>query len=138
MNGRGIVEGLQRMLQERTVRQKELERDIECIEYTLKLVMKEHGVIELPEAPLFEHGLSLTKKRRRALIAWAERNQGILVPKLAKQALIAAELINPGKGAAWIIYGTLSGMECWEKIEPGKYRLIPQEAANTDSLNGHR
>ena len=123
MNGRGTIEYLQTMLQNRKAQQKELEREIQSIEHTLKLAMKEHGVIELPEAPLFEHGLSLTKKRGQALIQWAERNQGILIPKEAKQALIATGLLKPGKGAAWIVYGTINNMDCWEKIKPGKYRL---------------
>jgi len=133
MNGAGAIEVFYKMLEGRETRRKELrteledlEKDILSIQHTLKLFMKEHGIPELPQIPLLEHGLSLTKRRGRALIEWAERNGGILVPKQAKQALIAAGLIKPGKGAGWILYGTLNNMDCWEKIEPGKYRLTSE------------
>lgn len=130
MNGSGAIELFYKMLEDREAKRKdlttqleELEREIRSIQHTYQLYKKEHGILELPKAPLFEHGLSLTKRRQQALIEWAERNNGILIPKEAKKALIAAGLIKAGKGAGWIVYGTIANMECWEKIEPGKYRL---------------
>lgn len=129
-NGWGI-EIFQEMLRDRENRQKqlnleleELEKDIKSIRHTQRLYMKEHGIPELPEAPLFDHNVSLTRRRGKALIEWAERNKGILVVKEAKRSLVAAGLIKPGKGVGWIAYGTIANMDCWEKIEPGVYRLL--------------
>jgi len=131
MNGRGGVELFQQMLETRKAKGKELrsqldevEKEIQSIQHTLNLYLKERGITQLSPAPLFEHGMSLTKKRGQALVQWAEKNNGILIPKEAKEALIAAGLVKAGKGAAWIVYGTLNNMECWDKIEPGKYRLL--------------
>lgn len=133
MNGSGAMELIQKMLEGREAKRKELrvqleeiEREVQAIQHTRSLYMKEHGIPDLTQAPLLEHGLSLTKRRGLALIEWAERNNGILIPKEAKSALIAAGLVRPGKGAGWIVYSTINNMECWEKIEPGKYRLLPQ------------
>ncbi|MFH1560828.1 MAG: hypothetical protein ABID84_05410 [Chloroflexota bacterium] len=138
MNGSSGIETFRRMIEVRETKRKELkteldalDREIESIQLTQALYMKEHGIPTLSEQPLLEHGLSLTKKREKALREWAERNNGILIPKEAKHALIAAGLVKTGKGAGWIVYGTINNMECWEKIHPGKYRLVklslPQE-----------
>ena len=128
-NGMGI-EVFQKMLQQREDRRKQLrtelealEGEIQSIQHTQSLYMKEHGIPELPQAPLLDHKLSLTKRREKALIEWAERNNNTLIPKEAKHALIAAGLVKPGKGAGWIVYGTIANMDCWEKLDPGKYRL---------------
>jgi len=130
MNGSGAVEVFLKMIERRESKRKELrasldevEQEIQAIQHTFKLYRKEHGIPELPQAPLLEHGLSLTKRREQALIQWADNNNGLLIPKEAKQALIAAGLIKPGKGAGWIVYGTINNMECWEKLGPGRYRL---------------
>jgi hypothetical protein len=130
MNGSGAIELFHKMLQDRETRRKELitqvqelEQEIHSIQHTYQLYKKEQGIPDLPPMPLFEQGLSLTKRRQQALIEWANGNKGTLIPKEAKKALIAAGLIRPGKGAGWIVYGTIANMECWEKLEPGKYRL---------------
>jgi len=129
-NGWGIAI-FQEMLRQRQEKAKELrsqlqelEQEIESIQHTQRLYMKEHAISELPETPLFDHKLSLTKRRGRALIEWAERNNGILVVREAKQSLVAAGLIKPGKGVGWIAYGTIANMDCWERIKPGVYKLI--------------
>ncbi|MBI4234382.1 MAG: hypothetical protein HY686_08075 [Chloroflexi bacterium] len=130
MNGSSSIELFQNMLDKRLQRMKELEEEmrelkseIDSIQHTYTLHKKEMGIPDLAQAPLLEHGLSLTKRRAQALIQWAERNNGILIPKEAKKALIAAGLLRAGKGAGWIVYGTITNMDCWEKIQPGKYRL---------------
>jgi hypothetical protein len=140
MNGSGDMELFQNMLRDREAKRKELraqleelEHEIQAIRYTQRLYMKEQGIPELPQAPLLDQGLSLTKRRERALVEWAERNSGLLVPKEAKKALIAAGLIQPGKGAGWIVYGTLANMDCWDKIRPGRYRLIQSDGATPNS-----
>lgn len=131
MNGTGNIEVFQKMLDQRDNKRKELEaqldeieKEIQSIQHTRSLFMKEHGIPEFSPAPLLEHGLSLTKKRQRALIEWAERNKGVLIPKTAKNTLIANGLLKSGRGASWIIYGTINNMECWEKIKPGMYQLV--------------
>ena len=130
MNGSGGIEVFQTMLEHRESRLKELkeqaeelEREVDSIRHTLDMYMRDHGIPTISPAPLLEHGLTLTKRRERALIQWAEGNQNILIPKEAKKALIAAGLIKPGKGAGWIVYGTISNMDCWQKLQPGVYRL---------------
>ena len=131
MNGSGAIELFHKMLEARETKRNELttqlgelEQEIQSIQHTYQLYRKEQGIPEIPQAPLFEHGLSLTKRRQQALIAWAERNNRMLIPKEAKKALIAAGLAKPGKSAGWILYGTIANMECWEKLKPGQYRLI--------------
>ncbi len=133
MNGSGGIEIFQRMLDQREAKRKqlcaqldELENEIQSIQHTYKLYKKEHAIPELAQAPLLEHGQSLTKRRGTALVQWAEQNGRVLVVKEAKKALIAAGLLKAGPGAGWIAYGTVSNMDCWEKIQPGKYRLISE------------
>ena len=135
-NGWGI-QVFQEMLEQREGRREQvkselqaLEAEIQSIQHTQKLYMKEHGIPEFQETPLLDHNLSLTKRREKALIEWTERNNDILRPKEAKHALVAAGLIKPGKGAAWIIYGTIANMDCWEKLEPGVYKLLKDEDGN--------
>jgi hypothetical protein len=143
-NGWGI--GIfQEMLGQREERRKklrseleELEKDIQSIQHTQRLYMIEHGIPELPQAPLLEHNLSLTKRRGNALIEWAERNKGILVVKEAKRSLVAAGLIKPGRGVGWITYGTIANMDCWEKIKPGVYKLLKTKDGNIISFDQMR
>lgn len=132
-NGWGI-QIFQDMLAQREGRRQQLRSELESLESEIKsiqqtqsLYMKEHDIPELPETPLLNYKLSLTKRREKALIEWTERNNNILRPKEAKHALVAAGLIKPGKGAGWIVYGTIANMDCWEKLDPGVYKLLKAE-----------
>lgn len=61
---------------------------------------------------LFDHNISLIKRRGKALIEWAERNNGILNVKEAKRSLVATGLTKTGKGVGCIAYGTIANMDC--------------------------
>ncbi len=128
MNGNGTIEIFKKMLENRETKAKELhaqldelEKELEAIRLIFRLHMKEHGIPELSPAPLLEHGLSLSKRREQALIQWAERNNGTLVIKDARRALEAAGLAKSSQ--TWVIYGVIYDMDCWERIDRGKYRL---------------
>lgn len=131
MNGTNALEVFRGMLTARTEKRKAIQEqldrlsgEIEAIETAFKLYMKDHGIPELPQETITTTDMpSLTKRRGKALVDWAEQNNGMLLPKEAKKALIAAGLVRPGKGAGWIVYGTINNMECWEKVRPGVYRL---------------
>lgn len=134
MNGSGMIEWFQTVLTKGEARRKELrvqleeiEREMDAIQLAYKRFLKDHGIPELPQATTLLKDKSLTKRRGAALVEWARNNNDILLPKEAKKALIAAGLLKAGKGAGWIVYGTIASMDCWEKIEPGKYRLNPPQ-----------
>lgn len=144
MNGTGFIQELMEMVTRRAKVIEQLEAQLEdakqeseAIRLTLRLHLKDHSIPELlTETDSEPSGTSLTKRRGAALVTWAKAHNGILRPKEAKKALVAAGLIKPGPGAGWIIYGTLPGMECWEKLEPGVYKLIGYQPQLTNSDNG--
>lgn len=140
MNGSNAIEVFHVLLAGRTAKRKELQaqldqvsREVEAIEIAYKLYREDHGILELPqEDTTARDAPSLTKRREKALIDWAHQNDGVLLPKKAKNALIAAGLVKPGKGAGWIVYGTINNMDCWEKMRPGVYRLTKNQLPLVD------
>ena len=70
MNGSTGLEMFENMLLARTTRQKALraqlealDQEIQSIEHSRQLYMNDHGIETLRPSPLFDQGLSLTKRR---------------------------------------------------------------------------
>jgi hypothetical protein len=98
----------------------EVEKELEAIGTTLRLM----GYM----APSSTLGLDLHGMTQlAALIAIAQANGGILTVKTARRMMLKAGMFGNPKNSSSILFTTISRSKRFEKMESGKYRLLPEQ-----------
>jgi predicted RNase H-like nuclease (RuvC/YqgF family) len=99
----------------------EAQKELEAIGTTLKLM----GYM----APSSTLGLDLSGMTQiKALIAIARANGGVLTVKTARRMMLKAGMFTNPKNSSSILFTTISRSKRFEKIESGKYRLLPEQS----------
>jgi hypothetical protein len=104
----------------------DIEEKLQAVETTMKLL---RGNGTSPEANKYDILVSEIKGKHQleALQHIANNHKGTLIVKAAKPLMLEAGLIRNPKNALSIIYTLINRSGRFEKVSPGKYRLLPAQ-----------
>lgn len=102
-------------------------RTIELVEGGDKLRQRK---IDLHVSPLELKGMT----QGQALVFIAERNKNRLKVAPARQLLIEAKLMKPGKNASNVMFTTIERSGVFQRVKRGEYRFLQVEPPATGAL----
>jgi hypothetical protein len=116
------------ILARHTVELTDIDKEIEAVSITVRLLREAEGVNGAPAEALGRavipeelSGMSI----RAACIAIAQRNNGVVRISDAKKALVSAQILREGKNTWGVIYTTLHRSKEFEKTHgAGEFKLL--------------
>jgi hypothetical protein len=105
----------------------EVEREFDAVATTLKLM----GQSTPGLSSISLNGM----KHIDALVAIAKANNNILVVKTARRVMVREGLFKTPKNASSILFTAINRSDRFERISPGKYKLVERPIAKLPSTH---